>query len=91
MTFLGIALVVLDILLGVNTIAGYIAIVPIIGLPQFFNKVCKITEEYNLEYEKWLVFKDYLISHPQLIIPEMPASGNEASNSYLSSLNCLSS
>lgn len=63
MTFLGIALVVLDILLGVNTIAGYIAIVPIIGLPQFFNKVCKRTEEYTLEYEKWLVFKDYLIEH----------------------------
>lgn len=59
-SFVGIALLLLNIILSINTIAGYLLLVPIIVLPQFFIRITKRTKEYTLEYYKWMKFKEYL-------------------------------
>ncbi|MDD2392302.1 MAG: DUF2207 domain-containing protein [Bacilli bacterium] len=58
--FIGVVFLIINLLFGLNTIAGFILIIPIAALPQYFNMLNKRTKESNIEYNKWLCFKDYL-------------------------------
>ncbi len=58
--FLGIVLLLINLVLGFNTMAGFILIVPIVALPQYFSMLSKRTKDSTIEYYKWLSFKDNL-------------------------------
>lgn len=58
--FIGVVFLIINLLYGLNTIAGFILIIPIAVLPQYFNMLHKRTKESNIEYNKWLCFKDHL-------------------------------
>lgn len=58
--FIGVVFLIINLLFGLNTIAGFILIIPIAALPQYFNMLHKRTKESNIEYNKWLCFKDHL-------------------------------
>lgn len=58
--YIGYLLVILNLILGLHYIVGYITLIPAYFLLQYFYKVYKRTPHYQEQFYKWLAYKNYL-------------------------------
>ena len=56
----GVALFILNIILGYNSFMGFFIAIPTFFIGFYFYSIFKRTEPANEEYHKWLAFKRYL-------------------------------
>ena len=59
---IGYILAILNFVLNIHNIAGYVIIIPAYFILQYFYKTYKRTKEYNEEFYKWLGFSNYISS-----------------------------
>lgn len=64
--YIGILLFILNIVLGIYNLFGFLVIIPAILIKVYFYKISKLTYDATQEYYGWLEFRGQLRTNPKL-------------------------